>query len=275
MEIPSVLDFEDYRMYLRTTLEEISRTNPSFSLRGFSRLTGISASHLSRTLAGQKKLSLATAQQISSALGHNPRESSHFANLIELEKANSEEKRARVLSRLAGKKASRTRIVSIETFKVISDWYHFAIIALTTTKGFQDNAHWIAKRLGIKPLEARFAIERLLSLGYLQETKKGLRAPDDDINITTTDDIPSAAIHENHRQHMEIAGRALREIEVELREFNNLTLAMNISDVPKAKKAIRAFIDDFNDEFETIPSQELFQINVQFYPLTKSEKGNA
>jgi uncharacterized protein (TIGR02147 family) len=274
MENVSVTDYNDYRAYLKAVLEDKARKNPTFSLRAFARLSGLSPSHLSRAMSGQKRLSATTAHLISSSLGHSPREASHLLNLIELEKATDERKRGKILSRLSTPKTKPSQIVPIEAFRAIADWYHFAILGLTNTKNFQDNAQWIARRLGIKPLEAKFAVERLVGLDLLKQTKKGLRV-NEEANITTTDDVPSAAINENHRQHLELATRALKEIEVELREFNNVTLAMNLSDIPKAKKMIRAFIDHCNSELETIPGQELYQLNIQLYPLTRTEKGLA
>lgn len=272
MSTPSILDFDDYRAFLKATLEEKARKNPTFSLRAFARLANMSPSHLSRALSGQKKLSAASAHQISRALGHNARESTHLLNLVELEKATDEVERGRILSRLAAPN-KKTRILPIETFKVISDWYHFAILSLMNTRGFHDNAAWIARRLGIKPLEARFAIDRLANLGLIERTTKGLKLCED-ANITTTDDIPSAAINENHRQHLHLAERALTEVETELREFNNLALSMRLSDVPKAKRLIRAFLEQCNQELETTSNaDEVYQINVQFYPLSKREKG--
>jgi len=72
-----------------------------------------------------------------------------------------------------------------------------------------------------------------------------------------------------------LAQAALREIPVELREFNNLTLCMNPSDVPRAKKALRDFMDKFSRDFESIPGHELFQMNIQFYLLSKKERGQS
>jgi uncharacterized protein (TIGR02147 family) len=270
----SILQYDDYRSYLRDSLEDKARKNPAFSLRAFARSTGLSPSHLSRTLSGQKSLSASSAQLISSSLGLSARDTAHLLTLVELEKASLGMNEGRILNRIAKQRRGQPRILSIDTFQAVSQWYHFAILALTNTRGFQSSASWIAQRLSIKTLDARFAVDRLLNLGLLKE-KNGTWLAVDGAQITTTDDFRSAAIQENHRQHLELAASALGEIDPALREFNNLTLSMNLSDVPRAKKKIREFVDKFNEDMERNRGQELFQLNVQLYPLTQSEKGQA
>lgn len=271
----SVTSFEDYRAFLKAHIEDKARRVPGFSLRTFARQSNLSPSHLSRTLSGQKKLSASSAQQISSALRHSPIEKAHFLALIELERAKDDQQRHQILKGLSRRGRDMPKLLSLETFRILSDWYHFAILALTNTRDFQADAGWIARRLRIKPLEARFALDRLLQLGLLRRTAKGSVETVDGTNVTTTDDTSAAAIKENHRQHLELAAEALKEIPLELREFNNITLSMNLRDMPEAKRRIREFVDQFNREMETKPAQEIFQLNLQFYLASHRDKGQA
>jgi uncharacterized protein (TIGR02147 family) len=270
----SVLDYDNYRNFLKDVLQEKIRKNPTYSLRAFARQLAMSPSHLSRALSGRKRLSVQSARLVSQSLAHSPEEAEHFLALVEIEGARSDEAKKKIIGRLAKDKRAGSRVVALETFRAISGWHHFAILSLTTTRGFRADASWIAKRLGIKPLEARLAVDRLIALGLLEKTPKGWRAVND-ANIETADDVGSAAIRENHRQHLELAAKALEEVPVELREFQNLSLSMNLSEMPKAKKMIRAFVKRLNHELETNPGQEIFQMNLQFYLLSKSEKGRA
>lgn len=270
----SVFGFDDYRKYLRAVLDEKTRRNPSFSLRAFARAANMSPSHLSRTLNGESRLSATSARQICLTLNSSTEESEHLLGLIELETAKDDHSRAKLVKRLERNRPSRTKVLSIEHFQVIAEWYHFAILNLVNLRGFRSEAEWIAKRLGIRTVEARAAVERLLNVGLMKKTPKGLKAVED-ADIQTPSDIVSAAIQENHIQQLGLAQAALREIPVELREFNNLTLCMNPSDVPRAKKALRDFMDKFSRDFESIPGQELFQMNIQFYLLSKKERGQS
>ena len=251
----SIYNFTDYRSYLRAAIEEKVRKNPAFSLRAFARDAGLSPSHISRALSGQKRLSASAAHLISQSLVLNAREVAYFQTLIELEKSKDSVKgqgfqnEKRLLKSLAQQQRGRVKILSLEVFQAISNWYHFAIVALAGTKNFQSNSNWVAQRLGIKALDARFAVDRLIQLGLLEE-KNGVWTVVDNGAISTTDDFKSAAIQENHRQHLGLAEKALDSVPVELREFNNLSLVMNHGDIPKAKKKIRAFVEEFNSEMD-------------------------
>jgi len=69
-----------------------------------------------------------------------------------------------------------------------------------------------------------------------------------------------------------MAEAALSDFPVEQREFGNVSIAVNASDLPAAKKRLREFIDQFNRDFERDEAQEVYQLNVQFYPLTRPKK---
>jgi uncharacterized protein (TIGR02147 family) len=270
----SIFDYDSYRQYLRDALAERTRVNSSFSLRSFARMTGLSASHLSRTLSQEKRLSVTSARQIAMALNLTVDESDYFLSLVEVEAAPTPERKAKILRKVSRSGRGRPEIVPIEAFRIVADWYHFAILALTNTRGFRSDPIWIARRLGIKPQEAKAALERLLTVGLLVADGKSVKAAND-ANISTSDDITSAAIQENHLQHLKKAGEALSSIDAELREFNNVTFSMKLSDVKKAKKLLRDFILRFNSEMETPGGDEIFQMNFQMYPISQIERGRA
>jgi uncharacterized protein (TIGR02147 family) len=270
----SVFEFDDYRAFLRTSLKAMAQKNPVNSLRSFARKTSISPSHLSRALSGKKKLSASSVHLISESLGLSANETNHLLALVELEKAKEGDKRNRIIRILKKQARGKTKTVSLETFQVVADWYHFAILALTNTRGFQSRTDWISRRLGLGVWDARIAIERMLKLGLLIETKNGWKAVNE-AEISTTDDLQSSAIQENHRQHLKLAEKALLAYAPELREFNNLTLSMNLRDLPKAKKKIRDFVSQFNQDLERNEGDEVFQLNVQLLPLSLRKKGTS
>jgi uncharacterized protein (TIGR02147 family) len=271
MKPVSILDYDEYRPFLKDLLEEKNNNRMGLSLRGLARLAGMSPSHLSRALNGQKKLSATSAHRLSVALNQTPEESDRLLSLIELEKTADSQRRSKILKRMSRLSPTLSSTVSLDVFRVIADWYYFALVALTNTRGFRGDSYWIARRLRIKPFEARMALDRLVSLGLIKKTGRSYKAVND-ADISTTDDLSSAAIKENHSQHLSMALRAMHEVPIELREFNNITLAMNPADVPKAKKMIREFVDRFDQEFKRQPAEEIFQLNLQFYLLSKPER---
>lgn len=267
----SILQYDSYRIFLNDTISERGRKNASLSLRSFANFTNVSVSVLSRVLNGERMLTANVAVKIATSLKFTAKETQHLLNLIDLERATSDDDRAKIFKRMQG--PNKSKILSLETFRLIAEWQHFAIMALTQVKGFRADAFWIADRLKISPPQTKSSIERLMGLNLLKQEGKKLVVAD--TSMQTTIDIPDGAIQESHRQQLHKAQEALGEIEVSLREFTSLTLNMNLADLNVAKNKIREFVDDFEKSMEKKPSDQVFQLNVQLYPLTKIEKGRA
>ncbi|MBO9666502.1 MAG: TIGR02147 family protein [Bdellovibrio sp.] len=267
----SILEYDNYRIFLNDLISERGRKNASLSLRSFANFTHVSVSVLSRVLNGERMLTANVAVKIAMSLKFTAKETQHLLNLIDLERATSDDDRAKIFKRMQG--PHKSKILSLETFRLIAEWQHFAIMALTHVKGFRSDAFWIADRLKISPTQTKSSVERLMGLNLLRQEGKKLVVQD--TSLQTTIDIPDGAIQESHRQQLQKAQEALSEIEVSLRDFTSLTLNMNLTDLKVAKNKIREFVDDFEKTLEKKPSDQVFQLNVQLYPLTKIEKGRA
>ena len=269
-----VTEFIDYKMYLKKVFEEKMEKNSSYSLRSFADRLELSPSHLSRVLNGQKKLSAISAMKISKRLKHCSKEQNHFADLVQLEKLPEGEFKLELLEKISKNcSAGYKRILSIEQFKVISQWYHFAILALTKTKGFKSSPQWIAKRLGITAYDAKFAIDRLLELGLLKiaDNNDNICAVDNG-NISTTEDISSMAIRENHKQNIRKSLLALEKQNVNERVFNNCIVAIKKKNLPRIRKEIMKVFDNLNETIDTDKGEELYQFNLQFFKITDCPK---
>jgi uncharacterized protein (TIGR02147 family) len=237
---------ENYRRLLRQRLGELTEKNPSFSLRAFAKRIGISASHLSRVMNGKKALSLETAVQISRELGLDLTED------------------------LGAEGSSATKPLNLDVFKVIADWYHFPLLELIKTKGFRSNEQWIAKRLGLSLALAQAALDRLESLELIERANGEIKATGENF-LTTSNDIPSGAIRKHHEQMLEKGAEALND-DPKSREFQGLNLNFNPEDLPEAKEAIREFYKKFNKKFSRDSGKEVYQLNLQFFKLTRETK---
>jgi len=264
-----VCRYTDYRDYLQSDLEIRTQANPQFSLRSYAEFLDVSPSHLSRVLGGKKKLSLAAATRFSNKLKHKKEETQHFLDLVQLEGAENQEYKNQLLQQISKRAAKyHKEVFTLENFNLISDWYHFAILSMLKLKDFKPSPQWISKRLGITYLEAKIALRRLVDLQLL-EIKGDQYSEVNDFTITTTDDISSLAIKNNHKQNIQKSLRALDEQDTDEREFNNCTVVINKQALPKIKQKLRKIMHDLNDELDTEGGDELYQMNYQFFKLTK------
>ncbi|HUP57729.1 MAG TPA: DUF4423 domain-containing protein, partial [Bdellovibrionota bacterium] len=142
------------------------------------------------------------------------------------------------------------------------------ILSLLETRDFEENPAWIAERLGINPVEASAALERLERLGLVARAQSG-KLLSTEKNVATTNDVASAALRRSHRQSLEQAIEKLEEIDVEDRDITSITMAIDPAALPLAKKMIREFRRKLCATLETGKRSEVYNLNVQLVPVSR------
>jgi uncharacterized protein (TIGR02147 family) len=250
-------------MQREVLLAELARrqaNNPRYSLRSFARALGVSPGFLSKVLNGHRSLSASTAHAIAQCLGFSSSETSAFL----AEATDAEAMRAR-----DAQDPESFVSLSLDTFAVVSDWHHYAILELTQCEGFRSSAAYISYRLGITETSALSAITRLLRLGLLEEVEgKWLKT---DRFLSTGSDTASAALRNHHTQMLELAKRALESQGVFEREISSFTLSLNPAILPRLKGEIRSFMKRLVRLTEQHPPTEVFQFGMQLFRLSRPE----
>lgn len=257
--------------YLAVLREELGRRvekNPRYSMRAFSKSLNIAASALSEIMNGRRTPSFKMASKITQSLGLAPDEHETFMESI------ADEFKSKGLNKVlpAKDKDSQEKSLSLETFKVMADWYHCAILELTFVKGFQSNPNWVASQLGIAPAQAKVAIERLKALELLSDESGCLRKTD--AHVSTADKTLSSAAHKRHQEQcLEMALNSLENDPIELRSMTTYTMAIDTKKMAQAKKLISKFNKDMGALMETGTREQVYNLSVALYPITKT-KGN-
>ncbi len=114
----------------------------------------------------------------------------------------------------------------------------------------------------------KVAIQTLLELQLLK------RAEDGTLEVSygrldKQNDVASEGIKRFNEQLISHAKDAVRLIPVEEREITASTFTIKVSNVPRAKEMIRKFKQKFCRLLEEEGGEQTYQINVQFFPLTK------
>lgn len=243
-----------FRRLLQEELVSRCRQNPNYSLRSFARALKIEPSALSQIINGKRPITEKMKLRLGTALG---------LSLHQLEKIPA--------SRQGGESAYQQ--IGLDSFAVISDWYHYAILELTYLADFKAEPAWVSRRLGITKSEANIAIERLFRLDLLAKTKDG-RWQDTSENGRLTQISPglsSDAARKYQRQLLELSKAALQEVPVENRSHTSAAFCFDTEDLPKAMEAIANFRRKFAEDFQPKKkAREVYQIQISFFPLTKN-----
>ncbi len=249
---------ETYRNFLVQELSVRKAKNPQFSLRSFARVLNMSPAQLSLLINGKRNLTSKQASKIIDKL-----------NLTKNEAVNLLSDTAPLLEKL---KTNMTDLHSLsdEEFNLISDWTHFAILSLSRLKNNKSNAKWIAKKLGIDPIKAMEAFLRLQRLGLIEITSNSFKQSKRP--LTTTTDVPSAAIRRYHKQNLDLAREKIETVPIGRREFSAITMAVNPTKINKVKKMINEFKQLVCQELEDDQVSEVYTLSIQLFPLTEGEK---
>ncbi len=256
---------QNYRDWLKREFEARCARNTRYSLRAFARDLGVEASRLSHVMKGHYGLSRPAAEKLSLKAGWSEGERSFFCDLVEKEHARSDLQRELAGNRLK-KPALNYSSLKDDSFRVIADWYHFAILELTRTEDFKSDPKWIARELEITTTECEGAIRRLVNLGLLKRSGKKLISSGE--NFANSAGTSSEAIRRFNSQFLSRALLSLNRTPVEKRDFSTLTLAVSDEDLPDAKKMLNQFLDEFDARFsKTQRKTQVYGLGLQFFPL--------
>lgn len=213
---------------------------------------------ISQILNGKRHISLKSAMKIVERLSLSPNQRAKFLISAVGEDAAS--------SHISTAK-SRFYDLEIDRFRVISDWTHFAILALEKVNGSQWDAGWLAERLNISLQEAKEAMQRLERLGLVKIVGKSFQQSSDALHAKSP--IPEKAIQSYHRQTLEKAMNSLTNEPIGDREFNALTIAVNSEMLETIRKLIAKFMEDMFTLLDDSKDQDrVYTLAVQFFPIS-------
>jgi transcriptional regulator with XRE-family HTH domain len=234
----------EFRVRLQEELSRRMRVNERYSVRAFANSLKLDSSTVSKILAGKRLVSDIKMKEICEKLGIGmPGE---------------------------GKSDSDFAVLDLDSFAVISDWYHFAILDLTLLKAFKNDENWIARKLSIKPFEAVQAITRLKRLGMLVE-KNGKLKKAEGFYTNYSEGTTSAALKEYQRQVIQKALHAVDNCPQEQKDITSMTIAADSRKINEAKEKIKKFRRELCDFLEAGEGDSVFHLALQLYPVTDIE----
>lgn len=249
-----------YRELLISELIRRKSVNPTYSQRAFARDLKVSTTTLCSVLAGKRHFSPRSVKSVAERLGLSPAQ------------AQSMLLQSRGLSTQLLGEAS-FNVLADDAFSLIADWFHYGILNLAKLSDNHADPQWVAQRLGISILEAKSAIQRLERLGYLRVNGGRLERTVGTLDTALDRRTKLQALTKHHGQHLKLAGEALDGVDVQHREFNTMTIAINKSRLNDAKKMVNRFATRLANYLEAGDSpDDVYSLAIQLFPLTKHER---
>ena len=249
--------------WLQSIYLKRQKANSRYSLRAFARQVGVAPGPFSELLSRKRPLTWKTALKIADRMALSSSERKAFLSRVSVE-CNGVP--------LSTRQPRQTRELGEDAFLLVSDWAHYALLSLMETKGFRSDPPWVAKRLGVDPVEVRQIVRRLVRLGLLEERGGKWVAMQD--WVTTSHDVPSGALKKAHLEMLQRASAALLDVDVEDRDITYVTMAVDRDKLPLAKVLIKQFRRTLVELLESGNQTEVYNLNIQLFPLSKLSQSN-
>ena len=252
---------------LKNIYDSKSKQRPGYSLRLFAKDLDISSAYLSMILSGKRKLNMSKAKQICSQVTLSEKLEQRFLAAVAMENLSPEAKKI-LTDSVKNLWSSDFKEVHVDYVEILSSWYHLAILDLATCRGFQFSTDYIVNKLGISREQCISALRCLVKSGLLIES-----------NGEWTKSTPKMKI--SKEQSRDLIRKFLKQMLVkandqldssqgfEDRKITGVTIAVNTEKLAEAKALVDKFKKDMAGLLTDGECSEVYQLNIQLFPLTK------
>ncbi len=248
-----------FRQHLREELVGRCQKNPRYSQRAFARFLSVDHSTLAKLLSGQRPLGKKTVVRLGTRLGMSPLEIESYLSNLPADDTGTD----------------KYQQMADDSFQIIADWQHFAILELMRIQGYNGQPKWIGSRLGISMSEVNEALSRLERIEMIKKTGKKW-FPTADRKLTSLNPGTTSLAHRRlQRQILEKAITALEETAIELRNQSSVTMAISTTLMPEAVKRIATFRRDLAQFLSRSKNcDEVYLLNVSLFPITTTKRSS-
>ena len=274
----NLFSHNNYLSFMKSVVDDFKarKTGPQSLGEWAKRLGYRSSRSLGMILDGKRLPSIDFLDAFSRYMELKNKEKDYLLELVKVQKLVNKNKPVEEnLNKLKRINPYINEFVEINTvkFSYIAKWYHLVLKEFLRGKNnycedYKELAYLLKNKVSIS--EIKSAINNLIDLGFITRTpNQTLHSKD--IDLMTTNDIPSEAIKIHHEGMLELAKQALREQASDEREFQAFTFKMNPDQLSEAKEYLRDVIKEFNNRFCDQNEKNVYQLNMHIFSHTNNK----
>lgn len=278
MVMMPIVEYMDYRKYIRDFYDE-RKARIGFSWGAFAKLANISSPvFLQYVCEGKKNLSENTAPQVAAAMGLVGFETTYFQLLVSFGNARNAELKKKALDAIIElSKIHKVRSLASDEYEFFKSWKNSLVRELAPAMpGATSRQIASATRHRVTTTEVNDILDFLQQAGYLAKDEQGkFRQVDRSLKMDCGA-VRRAVSHDLQFQMAELAVDALKNENAEGRNITGLTLGITqenygriVTELAECRRRIVAIAT------ETAQTDEVYRLNMQFFPLTNVGKSNS
>ncbi len=268
--MPEVLEYLEYREFLRDWFVETKKDNPFTSYRYLGQKTGVDPAWLVRVFQKEGHLNESTLPVFIRLCGLDDRRAEYFKTLYRFNKTKAKQALSELYYRLMELRSLETRVLSTPELSYFGSWACAALRALIGITKDTSDINKLAANLNpaISQDEARNALGVMKQLGLVVPDGNGGWNITDQI-ISTGGEVKSTAVRDFHRRTMELAQESLDRHKPEERDISSVVFTADESDLPEIRHRIEEFrrgLLQFARKSER--ADRVYALNLSMFPLS-------
>jgi uncharacterized protein (TIGR02147 family) len=277
MTPPNLLQYSDYRLFLREVYETRKAANANFSYRYLSQKAGINSSAFYKhVMDGERNLTKSTILKTCAALNLKDRDAEYFENLVFFNQAKTIKEKNLYFDHLTRLRGNyETRRVREDQFAFYGAWHHSAVRELLGCLRFRGDYAQLAKRLtpAISEEQAKESVALLARLGLAKKDAQGRWRQADPV-LTTGGQVDAQSVIGFQRKMLELASEALDKSRPPERLMSSTTFGISEETFALFRKKIRELKSELLElaRLDGKPTR-VYQLNLNLFPLSAAEKG--
>ena len=274
MTYPDLLQYSDYRKFLRDYYDAHKAASPAFSFRYMSMRAGINSSAFYKYIIdGARNLSKASILKTCAMLKLPDRDAEYFENLVFFNQARTVKEKNLYFERLTRLRGDfEKRRVEEAQFTFYGDWTHSAVRELLNCVAFKGDDAGLAALLvpSVTPEQARESVRLLSRLGLIRKDAQG-RWKQTDAVLTTGGQIAAREVVEFQRRMIRLALEAFDVFSKEERLMSTLTLSISDETRDQFKRRLREMASDLLEQARRDERpRRVYQLNMNLFPLSRA-----
>ena len=270
---PQILQYLDYRDYLRDYYAHRKSVDGDFSQRTFAREAALPASCsslLPAVIKGRRQLSQNLRVKFGKAMRLGEREYRYFDLLVQFNQAKGMTEKNFFFAQLAKFRSSRAQIVGETQYRFFSKWYYSAVWNYFGIDQKTRHPGVIAANIlpPITPTQAEEAVKLLLELGLIKKTASGYAVAER--HIYTEKNVQAMAARQHIQELMAMAAEVFPTLPADQRQYNALMFSISKDGFSAIKDRIRSFQEELREIIDRDQKEDrVYTLTLQLFPNTK------
>lgn len=264
---------QDLQQLLNSTFQRKQKSHPSYSKAALARDLGVSATFISSMFNGKKLPPKDKIEKIAYLLEMDNHERSLFFKIVLLPESLPGSLESLIQNKGVNPNKGRKEIVPDNKFGILSNWWNLALLEGFSLKEPLNNPEALQKRLNLTDQQMQEALAGFRYLGLIDETSGLIKKSEQHTYIPTG--RSKAEVRNFHDQMISKSRVELKKTEPQdfsRRYITGATFALNSAQLEQLKSIIANFLNEVTQTGGSGLCDEVYQCNVQLFPLTSSEK---